>query len=305
VLRLTATDGQLSGSDEVTVTVTDGTPVNRAPVVNAGADQSVTLPAPASLDGTVSDDGLPAGSSVSQTWSVESGPGAVAFGNASAQDTTATFGAPGTYVLRLTATDGVLSGSDTLTVTVTGGGGGGSSTVVERRVSAGTDDAEQSLSGSMETSSSDLELVTDGGRVQVVATRFRNVTVPKGAIVTAAWIQFTTDETSSTSTSLTVRAEDADNAPTYTTTRGNVTSRATTSAGVTWSPPAWTAVGAAGVAQRTPDLAPLVRVVVARAGWASGNAMAFQFSGTGVRTAVSYDSVAAAAPQLHLEYTIP
>lgn len=33
--------------------------VNLAPEANAGADQSLTLPAPASLSGTVNDDGLP------------------------------------------------------------------------------------------------------------------------------------------------------------------------------------------------------------------------------------------------------
>jgi hypothetical protein len=209
-------------------------------------------------------------------------------------------------VLRLTATDGELSGSDTLTVTVTGGGGGGGTgTVLERRVAAASDDAEQSSSGSMDVGSSDLELVTDGRRVQVTATRFGNVTVPKGATITGAWIQFTTDETTSVATSLTIRAEAADNPPTYTKTRDNITGRATTAAGVAWSPPAWTAVGAAGAAQRTPDLASLVQAVVDRAGWASGNAMAFQFSGTGMRTAVSYDTDPDAAPQLHIEYTTP
>ena len=59
VLRLTANDGALTASDEVTVTVTDPGPVNQAPVVNAGADQSAVAPATVSLHGTVTDDGLP------------------------------------------------------------------------------------------------------------------------------------------------------------------------------------------------------------------------------------------------------
>ncbi len=49
----------------LTVTYTTGQtqpPVNAAPVVEAGADQTVTLPDAAQLKGTVSDDGLPAGS---------------------------------------------------------------------------------------------------------------------------------------------------------------------------------------------------------------------------------------------------
>ena len=114
VLRLTANDGQLSANDDVTITVNSG---NTAPVVNAGSDQTITLPANASLDGTVSDDGLPSGS-VTVTWSKVSGPGTVNFGNASAVDTTASFSAAGVYVLRLTANDGQLSASDDVTITV-------------------------------------------------------------------------------------------------------------------------------------------------------------------------------------------
>ena len=43
-----------------------------------------------------------------------SGPGTVAFAQAAAATTTATFSAAGTYVLMLTANDGLLAGSDTL-----------------------------------------------------------------------------------------------------------------------------------------------------------------------------------------------
>lgn len=79
-------------------------PVNQPPQVNAGSDQTVAFPGPASLDGTVTDDGL---SSVSALWTQQSGPGTVTFGDATAVDTTATFSATGNYVLRLTADDGV------------------------------------------------------------------------------------------------------------------------------------------------------------------------------------------------------
>jgi pectate lyase len=98
-------------------------PTNAAPTVNAGADASVTLPAPVSLDGTVADDGLPAGSSVSQVWSQVSGPGTATFATPDAPDTTATFSEAGAYALRLSATDGQLSSSDDVTVTVAPGPG--------------------------------------------------------------------------------------------------------------------------------------------------------------------------------------
>jgi hypothetical protein len=117
VLRLTADDGALQGSDTVTVTVHQ----NAAPVVDAGVDRSVTLAAGAvNLDGTLTtDDGLPATPAIVYAWTKASGPGTVTFGNAALIDTTAAFSQGGVYGLRLTATDGLgLSGTDTVTFTV-------------------------------------------------------------------------------------------------------------------------------------------------------------------------------------------
>lgn len=95
------------------------TPGNLPPVVNAGPDLSITLLNNAVLDGTLSDDGLPnPPGAVTTTWSQVSGPGTVTFANASAVDTTASFSAAGSYVLRLTANDSLLSASDDVTVTV-------------------------------------------------------------------------------------------------------------------------------------------------------------------------------------------
>ena len=118
VLRLTADDGLLTAFDELTVTV-NPIAANQVPTVAAGPDQSITLPNAATLDGTVSDDGLPNPPGVvTTTWSQISGPGTVTFGDATAVDTTASFSVDGTYVLRLTADDGLLTAFDELTVTV-------------------------------------------------------------------------------------------------------------------------------------------------------------------------------------------
>jgi hypothetical protein len=118
LLRLTANDGALSAYDEVQVTVSAA---NRAPTVNAGPDRSITLPATASLAGTVSDDGLPTPPALTIAWSKTSGPGTVTFSPANAAASTATFSAAGTYVLRLTASDSALSAYDDVQVTVAAG----------------------------------------------------------------------------------------------------------------------------------------------------------------------------------------
>ena len=104
---------------ELTLPDDPGGPVNLAPVVNAGPDQPVTPPAAASLNGSVNDDGLPnPPATVTTTWSKFSGPGVVTFADPNALSTTASFSGGGTYVLRLTASDSVLSASDDVTVTV-------------------------------------------------------------------------------------------------------------------------------------------------------------------------------------------
>jgi len=118
VVRLTATDGSLSAADNATVTIT--APVqNQAPTANAGTDTAGTAGNAVALNGSAADDGLPAGSSVTVTWAKVSGPGNVAFANANAAVTTATFDAAGAYVVSLTATDGPLSATDEAAVTIT------------------------------------------------------------------------------------------------------------------------------------------------------------------------------------------
>ncbi len=83
-------------------------------MVNAGADQIITLPNLANLSGTVSG----AVGAVTVDWSKVSGPGSVIFSNASLTANTAMFSAPGSYVLRLTARDSQTMASDEMTVTV-------------------------------------------------------------------------------------------------------------------------------------------------------------------------------------------
>lgn len=116
LLKLSATDSQLSSSDTVTITVTNNQP-NQAPVVNAGQDATVTLPAAASLNGSVTDDGLPS-NQLTIMWSKQTGPGTVAFANAQSAQTTATFSEVGVYTLRLSASDGELTSSDEVLISV-------------------------------------------------------------------------------------------------------------------------------------------------------------------------------------------
>ena len=131
-ITLTVNDGNGgSATDTFVLTVT---PVNDPPVVNAGPDVSTAFPAPASLAGTVVDIDGPA---LVRVWSQVSGPGTTMFGDPNAAATSATFTAPGTYVLRLTANDGQFNVSDDVSVAVTGANMGLSFDGVSKRVTFG------------------------------------------------------------------------------------------------------------------------------------------------------------------------
>ena len=172
----------------------------------------------------------------------------------------------------------------------------------EARISSSSDDAEERASGRVYLRSSDLEMVQEKS-LQTVGLRFRDVAVPKGAVITRAYLQFTTDEATTGEASLQIRAEDVDNAAPFTTALGNLSARATTALVASWAPQAWTAVGAASEAQRSPDLAAVIQAVVDRSGWASGNALAIIVVGDGKRVAESFDGSPEQAPQLHIEYS--
>ena len=116
---LTVIDGfGLRDTRTGTVTVT-GTGGNQAPRVEAGLAAVAASGVAAPLAGFASDDALPqAPGTLTVTWSKVKGPGTVAFGNASVTNTTVTFSTNGVYVLQLSASDGELTGSDTVSYTV-------------------------------------------------------------------------------------------------------------------------------------------------------------------------------------------
>ena len=169
------------------------------------------------------------------------------------------------------------------------------------RVSSSFDDVEEISNGSIYADSSDLELINDVDDQQVVGLRF-SVDIPQGALITSSYIQFTTDEETTDSTDLLITAERAADASPFTDTANNVSSRITTNAVVSWSPGAWTSIGDNGDAQRTPDLSAIIQEVSNLPGWSPNNNIAFVVTGSGRRTAISYDRSATQAPTLYVEY---
>ena len=115
-LKITNTAG-LSDSSLVTVTVNpEPPPANLPPVVNAGSEQTITIPTTTvNLSGSATD---PDGTIVSYLWTKVSGTGGT-ITNPSNQNTTVTGLSVGTYIYSLTATDNAgATGSATVQVNV-------------------------------------------------------------------------------------------------------------------------------------------------------------------------------------------
>jgi hypothetical protein len=232
--------------------------------------------------------------------------------------------------------------------------------VVERQVlGAGTlsnDDAEQHLGlngdgidGGMEgppNDSSDLELGTNapppddigvgepGEGLQLIGVRWLDVTIPKWATITNAYVQFWVNEpdkdivydeitglpTPQNEHSIRVTGELNLNAATYGDTAHDITNRPDTTNAVDWLDiPRWAysnvnggcvGCGIAGPDQRTPDLSSIIQEIIDQPGWSSGNALALMFdplTENTNRTANSWetrDSNGAnnQSPLLHVEY---
>ena len=184
-------------------------------------------------------------------------------------------------------------------------------------ITGGSDDIEVMVSdGSVDVGSSDLELTDDGG-TQAIAMLFRGVQIEHGATVLSAKIQFHADEAQSEPTNLVFQglicsdqspcvpflpATPPVQVPGMTCAGSTCTGlptafggRPITRAAVPWSSvPEWTVEShqtstQSDLEQRSPDIRDVVQEVVNSPGWVSGKDLAIVITGTGHRTADSFD----------------
>jgi hypothetical protein len=136
---------------------------------------------------------------------------------------------------------------------------------------------ERMTDGWVGLNSSDLELGFDGV-AQICGVRFLNVTIPMGATINSASIQFTAKGNNGDPT-IDIYGVKEDNASIFTTTTNDLSGRAATTATVGWSSiPAWTG----GEVYSTPDLTTIIQELVNQGGWVSGNSLAILLENTGV-----------------------
>ena len=119
VLELTVSDGSLSASDEVIVTVGSASADNQPPTASAGVDLIWPISKNLTLRGIYSDDGLPTGA-ITTTWTQESGPGSAVFENEENPQTVVSFTETGAYILKFSVQDGVYVTTDEVSILVQG-----------------------------------------------------------------------------------------------------------------------------------------------------------------------------------------
>ena len=123
--QLTVSDGSLSRSDTVEITVEDnGQGTNSPPTADAGPDQAVLELATVNLDGTASSDPDPA-DTLSYAWTQAAGPDVTLTGGNTAQPSFTSpdvpANTPATLRFELTVSDGTDSATDTVNIVVSEG----------------------------------------------------------------------------------------------------------------------------------------------------------------------------------------
>jgi large repetitive protein len=134
--------------------------------------------------------------------------------------------------------------------------------------------------GSMDIGSSDLELTYDNPDEQLVGVKFSNLSIPNGANVLSAYIQFETDETGDVGTVIVdIHGELIADASNFTGTAFDISGRTPTTANQQWTiTNEWETLGEISADQQTPDLSLIIEEIIGQGSWVSGGDMVFIFS---------------------------
>ena len=178
------------------------------------------------------------------------------------------------------------------------------------QIASSSDDAEQfsdSYYGSrVNTVSDDLILGEDSRNgSQTVGLRFRSLDIPKQSTIKSAHIEFRAKGTSSGAASYTIKGINADNVGAFRNSKDNVSGQQQTTASTVWDMSGSNAEDGwddPGAEHTTEDLSSIVQEIVNRPGWSKKSNMGFVITGTGTRSAESFDSDPSKAPRLVVKY---
>lgn len=289
-----ATGASVSGLSAGTygVTATDA--------LSATGSTSVTIGEPSAINTSVSvtDESAPGAADGAVDLSVGGGTSPYSYNwsnGATSQDINGL--SAGTYEVTVTDNNGCTATNAATVVTQM-------NITISSTIGSGSDDAEEDKKGTMTLGDTDIELVKLDNRSgnQRIGLRFGGLTIPQGANITSAYIQFTASGTTNTGGTINITAQNADNASTFTSNRNDVKNRSSVASSVSWSPSNWNTVGERGSNQQTPDISSVIQDVVDRPGWNSGNALAIMISGSGTKVSASYENGTYQAAELIVEF---
>ena len=162
---------------------------------------------------------------------------------------------------------------------------------------ASTDDGQEAA-GTVSLGGSNINANT---AAQYIGLRFLNVTIPKGATISAASLDLYFVSTAFDDPDVTIYAEATDDAATFTTTTNDMSGRTSTAATVNWN------ASSLGTGVKTsPSIVSIIQEIVNRAGWVSGNDIVILLKGNGSSSAIrvrAYDDGGGSYPTLNITYT--
>lgn len=201
---------------------------------------------------------------------------------------------PGDTDLGTVATNASGAWSYTATPAYTNAG------TVDVRIDRSSDDADED--GGSVTLDDSKPSIGETGRY--VGLKFRGITIPQGATINSAYMEFTSDSNQDKApSSVLIYAHDGNNPSTYSTGDNNISSRPPTTANEPWAIGAWTQDATTNA--QSPDISHIVQEIVDRTGWVNGNGINIILQGTGSekREIQTFDNNAATAPRLVVNYT--
>jgi len=147
-------------------------------------------------------------------------------------------------------------------------------------ISQATDDAYE-IASSVNSSSNALKL-SQSTSVVTLGLRYQDLNIPRGAVITNAYIRFSSNGFNSGATNLTFSGELTDNSTTFSETSNNISARTKTSNSVLWDTDNdWPVSGETVV---SPDLSSIVQEIVDQSAWCGGNSLNIILDGEGIST---------------------
>lgn len=140
--------------------------------------------------------------------------------------------------------------------------------IIERRVSLGSDDAEEFPDGSVDLASSDLELMREvngqnRGVQSYVGMRWTNIRIPLGATISKAFIEFTVDEAGTDPADIRFFGQATGHTLHFTNANFDLSTRSKTTAFVDWAGiEGWTNVGDTHRTSDRADLSSIIQEIV-------------------------------------------